>query len=104
MRDLLECAWPAALDTARQPFRSGTWMAAVSVVAGRDGGDLARTRRLGAARFRARGAARDHPPRRAEALPADPARAVRRAQRPGRGDRAPARRAGAGAAAARRPA
>jgi transposase len=24
MRDLLECAWPAALDTARQPFRSGT--------------------------------------------------------------------------------
>ena len=22
MRDLLECAWPAALDTARQPFRS----------------------------------------------------------------------------------
>src|SRR5262252_9404258 len=51
MRDLLECAWPAALDTARQPFRSGTWMAALSVIAGRDGGDLARTRRLGAARF-----------------------------------------------------
>ena len=22
MRDLLECVWPAALDTARQPFRS----------------------------------------------------------------------------------
>jgi transposase len=51
MRDLLECAWPAALDTARQPFRSGTWMAALSVITGRDGGDLARTRRLGAARF-----------------------------------------------------
>src|SRR6476660_7252951 len=33
MRDLLECAWPAALDTARQPFRSRTWMAAMSVIA-----------------------------------------------------------------------
>jgi transposase len=51
MRDLLECAWPAVLDAARQPFRSVTWMAALAVVAGRDGGDLARTRRLGAARF-----------------------------------------------------
>jgi hypothetical protein len=50
MRDLLECAWPAALDTARQPFRSGTWMAALPVIARRDGGDFARTRRLGAAR------------------------------------------------------
>jgi transposase len=51
MRDLLECAWPAALDAARQPFRSVTWMAGLSVIAGRDGGDFARTRRLGAARF-----------------------------------------------------
>jgi transposase len=51
MRDLLECAWPAVLDTARQPFRSSTWIAALSVIAGRDGGDFARTRRLGAARF-----------------------------------------------------
>ncbi len=51
MRDLLECAWPAALDTARQPFRSSTWVAAMSVIAGRDGGDFARTRRLGPARF-----------------------------------------------------
>lgn len=51
MRDLLECAWPAALDTARQPFRSSTWIAALSVIAGRDGGDFARTRRLGVARF-----------------------------------------------------
>jgi transposase len=51
MRDLLECAWPAALDTARQPFRSQTWVAALSVIAGRDRGDFARTRRLGAARF-----------------------------------------------------
>jgi transposase len=51
MRDLLECAWPAALDTARQPFRSATWTAAMVVIAGRDCGDFARTRRLGAARF-----------------------------------------------------
>jgi transposase len=53
MRDLLECAWPAALDTARQPFRSATWIAALLVIAGRDGGDFARTRRLGVARFEA---------------------------------------------------
>jgi transposase len=39
------------LDTARQPFRSRTWIAALSVVADRDGGELARTRRLGLARF-----------------------------------------------------
>ena len=51
IRDLLECAWPAALDTARQPFRSGTWVAALSVITGRDRGNFARTRRLGAARF-----------------------------------------------------
>jgi transposase len=51
MRDLLDCVWPAALDTARQPFRSRTWIAGLSVVVDRDGGDLARTRRLGAVRF-----------------------------------------------------
>jgi transposase len=51
MRDLVECVWPAALETARQPFRSATWMAALSVIAGRDGGDFGRTRRLGASRF-----------------------------------------------------
>ena len=51
MRDLLECVWPAALETAKQPFRSRTWAAAMWVVVDRDGGDLARTRRLGAARF-----------------------------------------------------
>jgi hypothetical protein len=42
MRALLECVWPAALLTARQPFRSSTWTAAMSIVVGRDGGDLAR--------------------------------------------------------------
>jgi len=51
VRDLLECVWPAVLDAAKHPFRSSTWVAAMTVVMDRDGGDLARTRRLGAARF-----------------------------------------------------
>jgi transposase len=51
IRDLLECVWPAALDTARQPFRSKTWVAAVTVILDRDGGHFDRTRRLGATRF-----------------------------------------------------
>ncbi len=53
MRALLECVWPASLETAQQPFRSRTWAAAMSVVCERDAGDLDRTRRLGAARFEA---------------------------------------------------
>jgi transposase len=51
MRALLECVWPAALHTARQPFRSSTWTAAMSIVVDRDGGDLTRTRRLGLVRL-----------------------------------------------------
>ena len=51
IRDLLECVWPAALEAARWPFRSATWVAALTVVVVRDGGNLDRTRRLGAARF-----------------------------------------------------
>jgi transposase len=51
MRDLLECAWPAVLDAARQPFRSVTWIASLWVITSRDGADLARTRRLGLPRF-----------------------------------------------------
>jgi transposase len=51
IRALLECVWPAALDTAQQPFRSKTWAAALRVVCDRDGGELGRTRRLGLARF-----------------------------------------------------
>jgi transposase len=51
IRDLLECVWPAVLETAAQPFRSRTWAAAMSIVVERDGGDLDRTRRLGWARF-----------------------------------------------------
>jgi transposase len=51
IRDLLECVWPAALEAAKHPFRSTTWVAAMTVVIDRDGGDLTRTRRLGLARF-----------------------------------------------------
>jgi transposase len=51
MRALLECVWPASLETAKHPFRSRTWAAAMSVICERDAGDLDRTRRLGAARF-----------------------------------------------------
>jgi len=50
IRALLECVWPASLDAARQPFRSVTWAAAMSVIVERD---LARTRRLGLARLQA---------------------------------------------------
>src|SRR4030095_14935911 len=51
IRALLECVWPAALDAARQPLRSKTWAAAMTVICDRDGGQLTRTRRLGLARF-----------------------------------------------------
>jgi transposase len=51
MRALLECVWPAALQTARQPFRSSTWTATMRVVLDRDGADLTRTHRLGLARL-----------------------------------------------------
>lgn len=43
--------WPAALEAAKQPSKSTTWVAALIVVVVRDGGDLTRTRRLGAIRF-----------------------------------------------------
>ncbi|MAS55855.1 MAG: hypothetical protein CMJ44_14750, partial [Pimelobacter sp.] len=51
IRDLLECTWPAALESAAQPLKSQTWLAALTVVMCRDAGDLTRTRRLGARRF-----------------------------------------------------
>jgi transposase len=51
IRDLLECVWPAALGTAQRPFRSRTWIAALTVIVDRDSGEFDRTRRLGPARF-----------------------------------------------------
>jgi len=50
VRDLLECVarHPEAVNW---PFRSATWVAALSVVVERDSADLERTRRLGPARF-----------------------------------------------------
>ena len=52
MRDLLECALPAVLDAARQPFKSTTWRAALAVALGRAAdGDLSHVTRLGHRRF-----------------------------------------------------
>ena len=51
MRDLLECAWPAALEAAAQPFKSRTWCAAMTVVLDRCDGDPVQLRRLGLSRF-----------------------------------------------------
>jgi len=53
MRDLLECAWPAMLDTAAKQFKAKTWLAALAVVTDRCNGDPARLRRLGLTRFSA---------------------------------------------------
>jgi len=47
LRDLLECAWPAALEAAAKPLDSMTWLAAMDVA----GCDPARIRALGRARF-----------------------------------------------------
>src|ERR1035437_4782420 len=51
VRDLLECVWPAALTTAQQPVKSVTWVAGLAVLMGGEGGDVARTGRLGKDRF-----------------------------------------------------
>ena len=64
--------WPASLDAARQPFRSVTWAAAMSVIVERD---LARTRRLGLARLQAL-TGRLIVARAAQAVPADREAAV----------------------------
>lgn len=42
VRDLLECAWPAVLDAARQPLDSASWLAAAAVALERvgTGGEL----------------------------------------------------------------
>jgi transposase len=53
IRDLAECAWPAALAASPSPFRSVTWCASLAVVLDRCAGDLGRVRRLGLDRFTA---------------------------------------------------
>jgi transposase len=55
VRDLLECAWPAALTAAAKPLDSKSWLAAITVVLDRigDSGDLAVIRRWGWTRFAA---------------------------------------------------
>jgi len=50
LRDLLECAWPAVLDTAAKPLDSLTWRTAVTVVLAGAGGHGG-IRRLGYTRF-----------------------------------------------------
>ena len=54
-RDLLECAWPAALAAAADPLESKSWLAALTVVLDRVGasGDLSVIGRWGWARFAA---------------------------------------------------
>ena len=49
VRDLLECAWPAALDAAAQPLDAKSWLAAMTVVCDLVGatGDLSVVVRLG---------------------------------------------------------
>jgi transposase len=53
--DLLECAWPAALEAAAKPLESASWLAAMTVLLDRVGasGDLAVIRRWGWSRFAA---------------------------------------------------
>src|SRR5450631_1887472 len=90
MRDLLECVWPAALDTAKKPFRSVTWPAAMSV-------NLDRT--VGPGKVRGCGAPRGRPRGWAESVSADRTTAVRRSRRSCWGACPPARRTGTGTAA-----
>jgi transposase len=51
LRDLLECAWPAVLSTATDPFDSISWCAALAVVLGRCEGHPERLARGGYQRF-----------------------------------------------------
>lgn len=55
IRDLLECAWPAALEAASKPLGSKSWLAAMTVLLDRvgDSGDLSLIRRWGWSRFAA---------------------------------------------------
>jgi len=49
--DLLGCAWPAALATARKPLEAVTWMAAMTVITARCAGRPERLRKMGYERF-----------------------------------------------------
>jgi hypothetical protein len=53
--DLLECAWPAALEASGKPMKSKSWLAAMTVALDRVGasGDLSLIRRWGWTRFAA---------------------------------------------------
>ncbi|WP_343577830.1 IS110 family transposase [Mycobacterium sp.] len=51
LRDLLECAWPAVLSAAADPFDSTTWCAGLAVVLQRCSGHPERLARLGVRRF-----------------------------------------------------
>ncbi|MFV9636881.1 IS110 family transposase [Mycobacterium neumannii] len=53
LNDLLDCAWPAVLEAAADPFRSANWCAAVSVVLAGCQGHPERLARGGLARFEA---------------------------------------------------
>jgi transposase len=53
LRDLLECAWPAVLGAAAQPFHSTNWCAALAVVLDRCNGDPPRLAHGGPTRFEA---------------------------------------------------
>lgn len=49
--DLLGCCWPAALEVAKQPERSTTWLAAMTVITLRCDGRPERVRRMGYGKF-----------------------------------------------------
>ncbi|MGH3434046.1 MAG: transposase [Thermocrispum sp.] len=85
--DLLECAWPAALQAAAKPMKSTSWLAAMTVLLDRVGasGDLTVIRRWGWSRFAA-AVRRELPrPRRHPLALDDRAGRLRRRRRPGTG-------------------
>lgn len=49
--DLLACCWPAALEGAKHPLKSTTWLACLAVTADRCNGNPGKLRRLGRDRF-----------------------------------------------------
>jgi hypothetical protein len=49
--DLLGCAWPAPLETARRPLESVTWLAGMAVITGRCCGQPSRLRKMGYEKF-----------------------------------------------------